>query len=42
MVCHQGRQSTGDVTTALAGLEEDEVSADLQFVNVHYVPPPPA
>jgi cytochrome c553 len=35
-VCHQGRRSTDDVAEALAGLDDDEVSQDLGFINVHY------
>jgi hypothetical protein len=35
--CHQGRQSTGSVTEAIAGLPEDEVSDQLEFINVHYL-----
>ena len=36
MVCHQGRQSSASVETALAGLSEDAVSPELGFINVHY------
>lgn len=40
MVCHQGRASTVQVVDAIAGAgleaSEDEVSADLGFVNIHY------
>jgi hypothetical protein len=36
MVCHQGRQSTVGVEKALAGLDDDVVSPELGFVNVHY------
>ena len=35
-VCHQGRESGDSVAAALAGMEEDAVSADLAFINVHY------
>lgn len=35
-VCHQGRASGGDVDTAVAALGDDDVSADLGFINVHY------
>ncbi len=35
-VCHQGRRSTADVDEALAGLDDDEISQDLGFINVHY------
>jgi hypothetical protein len=35
-ICHQGRRSTDDVEEALAGLDDDEVSQDLGFINVHY------
>lgn len=35
-VCHQGRQSGDAVAAATHGLAEDEVSADLTFLNVHY------
>ncbi|MDW4550017.1 polyheme membrane-associated cytochrome C [Defluviimonas sp. D31] len=35
-VCHQGRQSSVSVESALAGLDEDAVSPDLGFINVHY------
>ena len=36
MVCHQGRQSTDGVEAALAGLDDDAVSPELGFVNIHY------
>jgi hypothetical protein len=36
MVCHQGRESTVDVNKATASLEDDAVSADLGFLNIHY------
>lgn len=38
MVCHQGRASTNSVDTAIAnaGVADDEVSADIDFVNIHY------
>jgi hypothetical protein len=36
--CHQGRESTVSVNTAIsrAGVGDDEISADLTFRNVHY------
>jgi len=34
--CHQGRSSTSDVEEATAGLDDDTVSEDLAFINVHY------
>ena len=38
MTCHQGRSSTVSVNETLAevGAEEDAVSADLGFINIHY------
>ncbi|MCR8725541.1 cytochrome c3 family protein [Frigidibacter sp. ROC022] len=36
LVCHQGRASTDQVGQALAGLDDDEVSAELSFINSHY------
>jgi len=36
MQCHQGLRATGDVEGATAGLEDDAVSGDLSFINVHY------
>lgn len=36
MACHQGRQSTVSVNAKLDSLPEDSISADLQFLNVHY------
>ena len=36
MVCHQGRASTNTVASATDGLEDDTVSADLSFINIHY------
>lgn len=38
MQCHQGRSSSLTVTEAItaAGVEEDEVSEDLGFINIHY------
>jgi hypothetical protein len=36
MQCHQGRRSTSDVNEALAGLQLDAVSEELDFINVHY------
>ncbi len=35
-VCHQGRQSGMAVTKAVGTIGEDEVSADLAFINIHY------
>lgn len=35
-VCHQGRQSGDTVATATKDIEEDTVSPDLGFLNVHY------
>ncbi|NNF72411.1 MAG: polyheme membrane-associated cytochrome C [Rhodobacteraceae bacterium] len=37
-VCHQGRASTATVQAATSGMDEDTVSADLGFINVHYAP----
>jgi hypothetical protein len=36
MVCHQGRESTVSVNARIGDLDDDAVSADLAFVNVHY------
>lgn len=36
MTCHQGRESGASVDRRVAGLEEDGVDADLEFINVHY------
>lgn len=38
MQCHQGRSSTPDVNNAIveAGVDEDDVSEDLGFINIHY------
>lgn len=36
MQCHQGRRATQDVEEAVAGIEPDEVSEELGFINVHY------
>lgn len=36
MLCHQSRQSTDGIQGVLQGLPEDEVSADLSFINPHY------
>jgi hypothetical protein len=38
MVCHQGRESTVSVNASIeeAGVEEDQVSEDLGFLNIHY------
>jgi hypothetical protein len=35
MDCHQGRASTFDVDEAIAGLQADDVDADLGFINIH-------
>lgn len=35
-VCHQGRQSGAAVTAAIAGRDEDTVSPDISFINIHY------
>ncbi|MCF3972130.1 polyheme membrane-associated cytochrome C [Paracoccus salsus] len=35
-VCHQGRQSGDSVLAATSDIEEDTVSPDLDFLNVHY------
>ncbi|MCK0097360.1 polyheme membrane-associated cytochrome C [Yoonia sp. F2084L] len=37
-VCHQGRTSTFDVESAVAGLEDDVIAGDLSFINIHYAP----
>lgn len=36
MRCHQGRTSTATVRGATEGLDVDEVSTELRFINVHY------
>ena len=36
MICHQGRESTVSVNTALAGKEEDTPSTSISFKNIHY------
>jgi len=36
MTCHQGRESTLSVDRAVAGLEDDTVSPELAFLNIHY------
>ncbi|MHA1190635.1 MAG: cytochrome c3 family protein [Alphaproteobacteria bacterium] len=36
IVCHQGRESTIGVNRAVTDLDDDTVSADLGFLNVHY------
>jgi len=36
IVCHQGRESTLSVSKAVGDLDDDTVSADLGFLNVHY------
>lgn len=35
-VCHQGRASGATVDAATQGMEDDAVSADLAFINIHY------
>ena len=35
-VCHQGRASGARVEKAVDGMEEDTVSANLGFINIHY------
>jgi hypothetical protein len=34
--CHQGRESAASVNSATAGLDDDVVSENLRFLNVHY------
>ena len=36
MQCHQGRRSAGDVDEAIGELDDDAVSRDVTFVDVHY------
>lgn len=36
LACHQSRQSTPGIQEALAGLDEDQVSTNLSFINPHY------
>ena len=36
MTCHQGRESTISVNERLEGVEDDEVSGKLRFINIHY------
>jgi hypothetical protein len=36
MVCHQGRESTVAVNEATTSLDDDTVSPDLGFLNIHY------
>ncbi len=36
--CHQGRSSGASVEAAVAGLDADEVSTSLRFMNIHYLP----
>ncbi|NNF70710.1 MAG: polyheme membrane-associated cytochrome C [Rhodobacteraceae bacterium] len=36
-VCHQGRAWTGSVDKAAQGVEDDAVSAEISFVNSHYL-----
>jgi hypothetical protein len=38
MTCHQGRESTGSVNKAIAGLAPDTPNSKLAFVHVHYFP----
>lgn len=35
-VCHQGRASGASVETAVQGMEDDTVSEELGFINIHY------
>lgn len=35
-ICHAGRASGDTVAAAIEGIDEDAVSADLGFINVHY------
>ena len=37
-VCHQGRESGLSVASATESMDEDAVSADLSFINIHYAP----
>ncbi len=34
--CHQGRTAGADVEAAVASIGDDEISADLRFINTHY------
>lgn len=34
--CHQGRASTESVSSVVAGMEDDVISGDLSFINIHY------
>lgn len=36
MQCHQGRSSTVNINERTGGLDDDEISGDLGFVNIHY------
>ena len=36
MVCHQGRSSSDRVDAAVVGIDIDQVSSELSFVNIHY------
>jgi hypothetical protein len=36
MECHQGRHSTVSVNEAIEGIDDDTVSEDLGFLNIHY------
>lgn len=35
-VCHQGRASSDTVNAATLGIDDDAVSADLAFINIHF------
>jgi len=35
-VCHQGRTSSNDVEAAIGDIDDDQVSAAIGFVNIHY------
>ena len=37
-VCHQGRASGISVANAVSGIDDDVISGDLGFINIHYVP----
>lgn len=36
MVCHQGRQSTQNVNEVVESKADDEIDAEIRFVNIHY------
>jgi hypothetical protein len=36
MICHQGRESTDSVDASISGADDDLVTTDLRFLNVHY------